>query len=65
MYTGGQAGGGKGGKVVRRVEKATVAESSEHPVDRALVDAVWTDTGDLFGATRKVEGGSDMRGHLV
>ncbi|OAQ34787.1 MFS general substrate transporter, partial [Linnemannia elongata AG-77] len=55
MYTGGQAGGGKGRKVVRRVEETTVAESSEHLVDRALVVAVWTDTGDVFSATRKVE----------
>lgn len=65
MYTGGQAGGGKGRKVVRRVEETTVAESSEHLVDRALVVAVWTDTGDVFSATRKVESRGDMRGHLV
>lgn len=65
MYTGRQARGGKGGKVVRRVEEATMAKSSKHLMDRTLVDAVWTDTGNLFGATRKVESGSDMRGHLV
>ena len=65
MYTSGQAGGGKGGKVVRRIEAATMAESSEQLVDRTLVDAVWTDAGDVFGATRKAESGSDMRGHLV